>query len=61
MQYFLILAIVFLLMIFAPIFTILALNTLFALNIPVTFFTWLSIMWLQMVTFGGVAASVSKK
>lgn len=44
----------------APIFTIMALNTVFALGIPLTFWTWLSIVWLQMVTFGGVAASFKK-
>ena len=29
-----------------PIFTILALNTLFTLSIPITFWTWLSTFWL---------------
>jgi hypothetical protein len=46
--------------IFAPIFTIMALNTLFGLGIALTFWTWLSVVWLQMVTFGGVAASFKK-
>ena len=29
-----------------PIFTILALNTVFNLSIPITFWTWLSTFWL---------------
>jgi len=37
-----------------------ALNTLFGLGIALTFWTWLSVVWLQMVTFGGVAASSKK-
>jgi hypothetical protein len=45
---------------FAPIITILALNTLFDLGIDVNIWTWLSIAWLQMVTFGGIAASNRK-
>lgn len=49
-----------LLIIFAPVFTILALNTVFGLTIPVTFWTWLSVVWLNMATFGGLAASVKK-
>ena len=49
-----------LVIIFAPIFTIMALNTLFGLGIAITFWTWLSAVWLQMVTFGGVAASLKK-
>lgn len=35
------------LIIFAPIFTILALNVVFAMGIPVNFWTWLSVLWLQ--------------
>jgi len=49
-----------LLIAFAPIITIGALNTLFDLGIEVNFWTWLSIAWLQMVTFGGLAASNRK-
>lgn len=32
--------------ILGPIFTILALNTVFTLSIPITFWTWLSTFWL---------------
>jgi hypothetical protein len=32
-----------------PIFTILALNTLFTLSIPITFWTWLSTAWLGFI------------
>lgn len=49
-----------LLLAFAPIITIGALNTLFDLGIDVNIWTWLSIAWLQMVTFGGLAASNRK-
>jgi hypothetical protein len=49
-----------LLIAFAPIITIGALNTLFDLGIEVNLLTWLSIAWLQMVTFGGLAASNRK-
>ena len=55
----LVLCLVFLLA-FAPIITIGALNTLFNLGIEVNFWSWLSIVWLQMITFGGVAASNRK-
>lgn len=34
------------LIVFAPFATIASLNTLFALNIPYTFYTWLSTVWL---------------
>ena len=34
---------------FGPIFTIWAVNLLFGLTIPVTFYTWLSALWLAFV------------
>jgi len=34
---------------FGPIFTIWAVNLLFGLTIPVTFYTWLSAFWLAAV------------
>ena len=37
-----------------PILTIASLNTLFGLNIAYTFWTWLSTVWLQLITFGGL-------
>lgn len=40
-----------------PLFTILAINTLFATNIPYTFGTWLASFWLT----GLVAAKVKSK
>jgi hypothetical protein len=43
-----------------PLLTIAALNTLFALGIQYTLWTWLSVVWIQMMTFGGVAASARK-
>ena len=43
-----------------PLLTIAALNTLFSLGIQYTVWTWLSVVWIQMMTFGGVAASARK-
>ena len=37
-----------------PLLTIGALNTLFGLNIAYTFSTYLSVMWLNITTFGGL-------
>lgn len=35
--------------IISPIFTILAINTLFSTTIPLTIWTWLSMMWLYFL------------
>jgi len=49
------------LIIAGPVFTIMALNTLFpSLAIPVSFWTWLSVAWLQAITIGNIASSVRK-
>lgn len=32
-----------------PIFTIWSLNTLFSLNIPINFYTWVSMAWLLLI------------
>ena len=42
------------LIIISPFLTIGALNTLFGLSIAYTFYTWLSVGWLNLVTFGGL-------
>ena len=42
----------------APILTIASLNTLFGLNIAYTFSTYLSVMWLNITTFGGLGLSI---
>lgn len=34
---------------FGPVFTILSLNLLFALSIPITFWTWLATVWLTLL------------
>ncbi len=34
-----------------PVLTIMSLNTLFALSIPINFWTWLSTLWLGMCLF----------
>jgi hypothetical protein len=52
---------VILLVIFGPLVTIWSLNTLFALGIEYTFWTWLATVWLSFVTFGSVANSVRNK
>ena len=36
----------------APLISIWALNTLFSLSIPYTFWTWLAMVWVNIVTFG---------
>lgn len=38
----------------APLLTIAAINTLFATGIAYNFFTWLSMLWVQAVSFGGI-------
>ena len=42
----------------APILTIASLNTLFGLNIAYTVYTYLSVMWLNITTFGGLGLSI---
>jgi hypothetical protein len=56
-----VLAILFLifLMGIGPVITIWSINTAFSLHIAYTFWTWLSMMWLQLVTFGGVIGQLS--
>ena len=41
-----------------PLLTIGALNTLFGLNIAYTVWTYLSVMWLNLATFGGLGLSI---
>ena len=41
-----------------PLLTIGALNTLFGLNIAYTFSTYLSVMWLNITTFGGLGLAI---
>jgi hypothetical protein len=45
-------------LIISPFLTIGALNTLFGLSIAYTFWTWLSVGWLNLVTFGGLGLSI---
>ena len=45
-------------MIAAPLLTIGALNTLFGLNIAYTVWTYLSVMWLNITTFGGLSVAI---
>jgi hypothetical protein len=41
-----------------PLLTIISLNTLFGLNIAYTVYTYLSVMWLNLATFGGLGLSI---
>jgi hypothetical protein len=38
--------------------TIMSLNALFNLGIVISFWNWLAMLWLQMVTFGGVISNL---
>lgn len=53
-------ALIFLLgmLIIGPFLTIASLNTLFGLNIAYTFWTWLSVAWMNLATFGGLGLSI---
>ena len=42
----------------APILTIASLNTLFGLNIAYTVWAYLSVMWLNITTFGGLSVAI---
>ena len=42
----------------APILTIASLNTLFGLNIAYTLYTYLSVMWMNITTFGGLSVAI---
>ena len=46
------------LMFVSPLLTIASLNTLFGLNIAYTLYTYLSVMWLNLATFGGLGLSI---
>ena len=41
-----------------PLLTIASLNTLFGLNIAYTVWTYLSVMWLNLATFGSLGLSI---
>ena len=41
-----------------PLLTIASLNTLFGLNIAYTLYTYLSVMWLNITTFGGLSVAI---
>ena len=41
-----------------PLLTIASLNTLFGLNIAYTVLTYLSVMWLNLATFGGLSVAI---
>lgn len=46
------------LVIAGPLATIWSLNTLFALGIEYQVKTWLAVVWLSMVTFGGLKTAI---
>lgn len=41
-----------------PLLTIASLNTLFGLNIAYTIWTWLSVAWMQFITFGSLGMAI---
>ena len=41
-----------------PLLTIASLNTLFGLNIAYTLGTYFSVMWMNLVTFGGLSVAI---
>lgn len=55
-----IVALFLILAVFGPIFTIWSLNHLFSTGIELTFWSWLSVFWIQMVLVGSKVSSVSK-
>ena len=44
----------------SPLLTIAAINTLFSTGIAYNFFTWLSMLWVQLVSFTGVVAVLKR-
>ena len=46
------------LMFVSPLLTIASLNTLLGLNIAYTVLTYLSVMWLNITTFGGLSVAI---
>ena len=46
------------LMFVSPLLTIASLNALFGLNIAYTLYTYLSVMWLNITTFGGLSVAI---
>lgn len=44
-----------------PVFTIMALNTVFNLTIPLNVYTWLSVLWLGLVIQAGKTNSKENK
>lgn len=47
------------LLLVGPIFTILSLNTLFGLTIPINIWTWLSAFWLGALVYGSTVTTKS--
>lgn len=48
------------LIVVGPLTMIWSLNTLFSLNIAYSFWTWLSMSWLSLNTFGSVVMAINK-
>ena len=48
----------FVMILVGPLLTIASLNTLFGLNIAYTLYTYLSVMWINITTFGGLGLSI---
>jgi hypothetical protein len=60
MQYFLLVALVVGLLIGSPIASIIAVNTLFSLDIPITMGTWFASFWLTSILGSGVIKARAK-
>jgi hypothetical protein len=48
-------------LVLTPFVSIWALNTLFALGIEYTIWTWLAMLWVSLVAFGSQGVSIKKK
>jgi len=57
----LILLLLLFILVFAPFLTIWSLNVLFGLGIGYTLWTWIAVVWLSTVTFGGIAYNTRSK
>lgn len=55
MKYVTLLGLLLVLVLVAPVLTIASLNTLFNLSISYTIWTYLSVLWLNVVTFGSIS------
>lgn len=48
-------------LIFAPFITIWSINTIFNTAIVYSFKTWFAVIWLQLISFGGIQSAIKGK